>query len=598
MKSRTSFFNGTVFKKNLTRFAPLWGLYTLCLMLGLVLLVDYGGLEFWFAYELGVCIQIMAVVNCGYALLVAQALFGDLYNTRMCNALHAMPLRRECWFATNMISGLVFSLLPTAIMALAAVPLLMMGCVVNGWQIALYWFLGANLEFLCFFGIAVFCGFCVGNRYAMAILYAILNFASALVYWVADALITPLFYGVVTNFDPFLKFCPVGQMADFAYMDMDSFRDLQDALRANPGYEVQANFYLQDNWWYLWVCAAVGVVLALTALLMYRKRKLECAGDFMAVGFLKPVFLVVYSLMLAGGTSFFVDFLTGMSGSYVVFAPVGLIVGWFTGQMLLNRSVRVFGGKSWLGLLGFSVVVAACFGLAVLDPLGIEEWIPETEQVESVRLSFYNSYGRELPAALLTEPEEIEDVRFIQEKALEDRLECFTIVPGSEESAEDAYYNYSFDIYIQYNLKNGKHTVRHYYIWGHEEEGQKVKWLMSRMECVLRLNSADSALDLRNVYHLTCGGYELPEAYVTPECARELLEAVQADCDAGTMAQEGYLHSGYFTYGDDWQCSSLTVSIDGDEDGIGSFEVYPDSENTIRWLQEHGGLEEYTIVKE
>ena len=33
MKSRTSFFNPTVFKKDLTRFAPTWALYTVGLFM-------------------------------------------------------------------------------------------------------------------------------------------------------------------------------------------------------------------------------------------------------------------------------------------------------------------------------------------------------------------------------------------------------------------------------------------------------------------------------------------------------------------------------------------------------------------------------------
>ena len=40
MQSKTSFFNFTAFKKDLTRFAPLWGLYALCLILGLLLLTQ------------------------------------------------------------------------------------------------------------------------------------------------------------------------------------------------------------------------------------------------------------------------------------------------------------------------------------------------------------------------------------------------------------------------------------------------------------------------------------------------------------------------------------------------------------------------------
>lgn len=38
MKSKTSFFNKTVLKKNLTRFAPVMAVYTLCLILGMMML--------------------------------------------------------------------------------------------------------------------------------------------------------------------------------------------------------------------------------------------------------------------------------------------------------------------------------------------------------------------------------------------------------------------------------------------------------------------------------------------------------------------------------------------------------------------------------
>ena len=39
MKSRTSFFNGPVFRKNLTRFAPAWGIYSVILFLGYAVLM-------------------------------------------------------------------------------------------------------------------------------------------------------------------------------------------------------------------------------------------------------------------------------------------------------------------------------------------------------------------------------------------------------------------------------------------------------------------------------------------------------------------------------------------------------------------------------
>lgn len=141
MKSKTSFFNKTVFKKNLTRFAPVMAVYTLCLILGMMMLYQNNeemGRTFWFASRMGECIQIMGLVNLFFAPLCAMLLFGDLYNSRMCNALHAMPMRRETLFLTNVVSGLLFSMIPTAVMALLSVPLLNATIVENAWQIALF----------------------------------------------------------------------------------------------------------------------------------------------------------------------------------------------------------------------------------------------------------------------------------------------------------------------------------------------------------------------------------------------------------------------------------------------------------------------------
>ena len=82
------------------------------------------GRTFWFASRIAGNLQLMGLVNLLFAPLVAMLLFGDLYNSRMCNALHAMPVRRETLFLTNVVSGLLFSMIPTAVMALLSVPLL------------------------------------------------------------------------------------------------------------------------------------------------------------------------------------------------------------------------------------------------------------------------------------------------------------------------------------------------------------------------------------------------------------------------------------------------------------------------------------------
>ena len=200
MRSKTSFFNKTIYRKNLTRFAPVWVLYTLCLVMGVALMYTNGGTlkQFHFARNyIQDMFSIMGVVNLGYALLVAQLLFGDLYNSRMCNMLHAFPVSRESWFVTNILSGLTFSVVPTAAMMVVAAPLLMLSIFENAVVLAPLVFLAANLEFLCFFGMAAFAAMCTANRFTMAAGYGLLNAGAMIAYWLVDTVYTPMLYGVI-----------------------------------------------------------------------------------------------------------------------------------------------------------------------------------------------------------------------------------------------------------------------------------------------------------------------------------------------------------------------------------------------------------------
>ena len=112
MKSRTSFFDATVFKKNFTRFAPAWILYTLGLLMCLMLLTS--GPNYFFPDNLSESLMLMPIAGAVFALLCALLLFGDLFNSRMCYALHAMPQRRETYFITHWVTGLTFNAIATA----------------------------------------------------------------------------------------------------------------------------------------------------------------------------------------------------------------------------------------------------------------------------------------------------------------------------------------------------------------------------------------------------------------------------------------------------------------------------------------------------
>lgn len=293
MKSKTSFFNKTVFKKNLTRFAPVMAVYTLCLILGMMMLYQINeemGRTFWFASRIAGNLQLMGLVNLLFAPLVAMLLFGDLYNSRMCNALHAMPMRRETLFLTNVVSGLLFSMIPTAVMALLSVPLLNATIVENAWQIALLWYVGTNLQFITFFGVAIFSVFCTGNRFAMAVVYAVLNGGAFILYYIINTLYTPMLFGVVTPDRWVSLLTPVADMTNGAYVAVEDFHQLSLRFYGRESEMVAAFSVDQGKFTSLLIYAAVGIVFAIVGLLLYRKRNLECAGDAIAFPVLQPLF--------------------------------------------------------------------------------------------------------------------------------------------------------------------------------------------------------------------------------------------------------------------------------------------------------------------
>ncbi|MBO5836476.1 MAG: hypothetical protein J6Q92_01115, partial [Oscillospiraceae bacterium] len=354
MKLRTSYFNGTVLKKDITRFSPVWALYTVFTLLYVILLYDD------MFYSADYTFSVMGAVNLGYGGICALMLFGDLFKSRLCNALHAMPMRREGWFFTHLTAGLLFCLVPNLVGAgLAAI---LMGQVQ---YVAFLWLLVAVLSYLFFFGVGVFSVMCAGSRLGAAAIYALINFLAVLLAWLVDTFYAPALPGVVLDLSWMAKVCPVLQLSQLEFVDI--------SIHKYQG--LQVNEILWGSFGYAAIVAAVGIAFLALALLVYRKRKLETAGDFLSLKPISPVFLVLYTLS-AGAIFYLIAELFGGEFGYA-FLVVGLIVGFFTGCMLLEKRVKVFRKKRFLQL---AVVVLCFFGTVTvtwLDPIGITRYVPE-----------------------------------------------------------------------------------------------------------------------------------------------------------------------------------------------------------------------------
>ncbi|MBR1971849.1 MAG: hypothetical protein IKA16_00260 [Oscillospiraceae bacterium] len=617
MQSKTSFFNKTVFKKNLTRFAPVWGVYILCLVLGVFLLYSNGGTakQFHFARNMADMVQVMAVVNLGYALIVAQLLFGDLYNSRMCNMLHAFPLRRESWFVTNIVTGLVFSLVPTLVMALVSLPLLAGSIFEGAWTLSWWIFLASNLQFICFFGIAAFSAMCVGNRFTMVAGYGLLNAGAMMAYWLIDTVYTPMLYGVVTPTALAYDLTPFVHMADHPYIQTTaSLYNLRELF----GEELKgafATFTITEEWWRLWMLAGVGLVFALLGALLYRKRDLECAGDAVAFKLLVPVFQVLCSVFVAAAGQFFLYSFMGLQEQNFMILTAGLVVGWFIGKMLLERSTRVFQLKNVYGLAALAAVFAVSLWLTHIDILGIETWVPDEDEIKSVQSIYFESDYT--VGSKLTEEADIEDMIRFHQGALDFRAENTGIhtleadgsrvrYTGVDDDLQDKTFVYATQIGLRYELESGKLVRRNYNVWVDSEAGAIAKEYLSRWEHVNWQTITIDGEEQERLAHVmdnfsavvgdfTDGMKELPAACTDKAKAEELIAAVQRDCAEGNMAQHPYFHTGHFRYEDEYEedgiaeRSAINLTITSRERAW-YLEVYADARHTLKWLEDNGLL--------
>ena len=618
MRSRTSCFNKTVFRKDLLRFAPVWGTYTLSLVVGILILYSNGGTtkQFHFAYHMAQLVEIMAVVNLFYAPIVAQLLFGDLYSSRMCNMLHAFPLRREHWFLSHVAAGLAFSLVPTGIMALISVPLLAGSVFESAVSLSWWIFLASNLQFVCFFGMAVFCVMVVGNRFTMLAAYGLLNAGAAIAWWLIDTVYTPMLYGVITPTQLMNNLSPMYHMVEHSYIQTSA--NLYQ-LREVFGEQLKgavATFTITDQWWRLWVLAGAGLVFALMGLVLYRIRDLECAGSAVAFPILRPVFQVLCAVFVAAAAQFFLCNFVGMPQRNFLILTVGLVVGWFIGKMLTEHTTRVFNLNNCYGLAALAAVFAVSLWMTHVDLFKVETHLPDAEKIKNVQFN----------GLKFTEPEDIDSFLRLQADALEHRAEhagTYVQVDGEwipyidnnadriDEENPDNRYTYVDSIRLVYEMENGKLIKRRYNVWldndyvqseaGRIAESYLTRWesMSNRKVTVNGIEYDCLDLILKDVSHFYVDymdrDMKLLESMATEGNIRSLIEAVKADCAEGNMAQSYMYHTGHFLIEDEYaekgyhEVGAINISV-GSEDYNWWIGVYPESVHTLRWLENHGLL--------
>ncbi len=412
MPSKTFSFNKTVFLKNLSRFSPLWGLYLgiwLVFLSSTVLSVlEFGETTNYTALGMGYLlmnggISVSNVITALGGLSAAIAVYSYMYSAKSANMLASLPIRRESMILTSFLSGLVW------LLAAPVIALIVTGCIEAAFGVfgAAYLFQLLSvivMQTVFYFGLATFCAVLTGHIVMLPILFVVFNLLAYVLEQLLSFFFSLITYGLSMTFSnlgrifsPFVRLLTsyVQLFADgystggVTMSEYTLFYETGIAHLADGTRSVAAVQYGQ--WGYLACCFAAGIAFAVFAVLIYRKRQMETTSDVIAVAPLRPVFkyCMTFGCAIVLGSILYILFYSGNQephlAGFVIAVLSGAFIGYFSSEMLLRKSLRVF--NKWRGFAISIVIIVAVIVTFEFDLLRYESKVPLPDSIETATIS-------------------------------------------------------------------------------------------------------------------------------------------------------------------------------------------------------------------
>ena len=619
MQSKTSFFNMTLFRKNLTRFWPLWGgasflgsLFPLALLLqlmrGRVDLIEPLSVTEMYYSVLCYGVPILSLL---YAILCAMLVWSYLYNSRSVGLMHTLPITRRGVFVTNFLSGMAMMLIPYAIVGTLCVLISLAYGVLEPVGL-LVTVLGVLGESFFYFASATLVAFMVGNVFALPAVYFLLHFLAPLLDWLLCLFAGNFIFGLDSYYSGVVEFLsPTVYLMERVNVNC-TYEEVQvvTELTHTDGYITRLTAVTLENAWLIGVYALVGVVFLALAYVLYARRRSESAGDVVAVGWMKPVFrfgLAALAALLGGQALYALFWDSFQSGSYYDALPMAVCmlvagtIGYYAASMLLAKSLRVFRG-SWKGLI---LVAAGCIALCCVlrfDLLGISRRVPEASQVQKVEFYAADNTYKLYPGE---DDDLLEQVRSLHKAIVADQDYVRTY-----EDSDRRYLAVSDDTmtetYIRfiYTLNNGLQVERRYSIpltkYRIKQEGTYDNLLDTLVNSetmkARRLHAGDDRYTIisGDLYLESSGDY----FDLSSREAATVLDAVAKDAAGGTWGDYDWFdQNGNNAYALNLE---LSFTYPGDYGGTSydwiNITVRPGMDNTVACLKELGLVTERDLV--
>ncbi len=578
MQSKTLCFNRTLFHRNLTRFWPLWALYAaIWLLMGPMSLF----VEIYGRYARGMDLMDLAnnarsqllgvgangglIMGAVCGVLFAMALFSYLTTARSVGMFHSFPIRRESLFFTGYLSGAaVFTAVLGVTTALCAVVAASAG-IADG-RVLGQFFLCAWGQMLFFYSFAVFCAMFTGQILAIPVFYGVLNFLVYAVCELVQSFASAFYYGY-EGWTPewVLWLTPAVQ--------------LSDSLTVSWREESATQIVALRGMTAVVVYIVAGLVLTALALLIYRRRPSESAGDTVAIRWARPVFLygVTVSAALSLGQGLYYLVWEQLFGGGRINFPAMLVcvvtlgaVGYFAAAMLLRKSFRVL-KSDWRG--GVAAVVAlVIFGLCVqMDVLGLENRLPNAEQVTSLSFSMNGNYTC---SGAVEDPETI--AAFVSaHKAILAEKETLRQDDNAYRQVDGKDYAW---VWLEYQLGNGETLHRTYHLQYPVSELEKTGSAMNQLaELATKPVVQTANLLTKDISRFTGGefgsNYNASYQSMDAQETQALYDAIARDVAAGHFGKNQF-------YSERWQEETYTndlelyyISASAPEEGTNSFSL-------------------------
>jgi len=386
------YFNGALFKRNLTRF---WPLAAACFLAALFIFVVPEAGRFNFASLnqkdiMGTLSVYCAVIVPIMSIFSAIAVFGYLHNPRAAGFVSSLPITRLGLYFTNWLSGLALMLVP-ALIAGVLYGVLLIGQPVPQWDY-LRWLGALIASHIIFFSMAAFFAFLTGNPIMQAFLYVVFNFICIMLYGVGAFVAQTLVFGyAASTYPPALALAtwltpPVAVYGMIYQMSPFMTAETVHALHA----------FIAVLPWVIYI--AFAALMIVFGCLLYRRRHIEAAGDVILhkpvrsvfkylMGFLiGAVFAVLLSgLTLGGRMAPASEKMLWLALPTMFFGALGCLFA----EMLIQKRLRVW-KAAYKGVIAFVAALAAVALFILLDGTGYERRVPDPEDVASVSFSSWS----------------------------------------------------------------------------------------------------------------------------------------------------------------------------------------------------------------